>query len=204
MANTFMRKTVIAALTFGLHAIAHAAPLYQWKDQDGSTRMTAEAPPAHATHISRVFQNEPPPMKEKVTQPALVTSSILTPQDQYSANANRRLQDSIQQMRAEEDYRRQRAMAEEEARSEELRAADEDYNYGYEPAYRDYNDYHAYSQSASISSSSAYRRSNDLASGGQYGTDDSAARAAAADAASKAADAASKAANAIGSVLGKR
>jgi hypothetical protein len=198
------KALLILGLTLTLCPLVSAAPLYQWTDKDGSTRMTAEAPPAHATHISRVFQNEPPPMKEKVTQPAPVTSSILTPQDQYSANANRRLQDSIQQMRAEEDYRRQRAMAEEEARSYELRAADEDYNYGYEPAYRDYNDYYAYSQSASISSSSAYRRSNDLASGGLYGTDDSAARAAAADAASKAADAASKAANAIGSVLGKR
>ena len=135
----------MTGLTCVLCQLTHAAPLYQWTDKDGSTRMTAESPPAHATNISRVFQSDPPPMNDRYMPPARGSaSSILQPQNQYDSDAYRRMQNRMDDMRSSDERRWQAEMVEREAREAYYRDRDQDssYDYGYEAAYKDYDDYY--------------------------------------------------------------
>ena len=75
-----MKALVMMGLCLSLSAVIYAAPLYQWTDAEGNTQLTAEAPPAGAKNIRKVFASEPPPMAQTKTAPAAMSnSSILMP-----------------------------------------------------------------------------------------------------------------------------
>ena len=131
MANK-MKAWFIAGLCMSLGGPACADSLYQWVDATGTTRLTAEPPPASATSVSHNWQNQPPPMQEKTPGSTLSASSILQPlPDAYNRQSRRWSGSSSQSSWDYERLRRiqEQAMAEEDAqRNYNNRNYD---NYGY-------------------------------------------------------------------------
>jgi hypothetical protein len=102
------KALLILGLTLTLCPLVSAAPLYQWTDKDGSTRMTAEAPPMHATQVKKLFTSEPPPMAASVIPAEKTSAALIQPADKLNAaEASRRLQDAVERRNRSEAQARQ-------------------------------------------------------------------------------------------------
>lgn len=91
------KALLILGLSLTLCPLVSAAPLYQWTDKDGSTRMTAEVPPVHATQVKKVFTSEPPPMAASAVPANQTSAALIQSADRLNAaEASRRLQDAVE------------------------------------------------------------------------------------------------------------